>query len=121
MTEEGSGEHGAEGLAGVNGHRKGGAGAISTRSPLKDGLKRMPKASGPSDDDYIDVEAGIAVYCDNGAGKRTHAILRVSSASSHDLALAPRRSSRICALLGVAPVHKLGVFTRTPHRFEQRC
>lgn len=101
-SEVGSGEH-AGGLAGgVNSQWKGGAGASSKGSPLKDGLKRLPKASGPSDDESIDVKAGIAVYCDNGTGKRTQAILRVRSILLHSVALPLRRCSRRYALLGLA-------------------
>lgn len=60
-----------------NGHRKGGTGVTGKGSPRKDGKRPATEKSKRSKD--VDVESGIAVYCDDGAGKRTYATLRVRS------------------------------------------
>ena len=60
-----------------NGHRKGGTGVTGKGSPRKDGKRPAAEKSNCSKD--VDVESGIAVYCDDGAGKRTYATLRVRS------------------------------------------
>ena len=60
-----------------NGHCKGGTGVTGKGSPPKDGTRPATEKSKRSKD--VDVESGIAVYCDDGAGKRTFATLRVRS------------------------------------------
>ena len=78
--EEGGSERGlaTAGTGMYNGQRRGVAGSSGKGPAQKQGLKRLaiPKPAREQEPEEV-LNEGIAVYCDDGAGKRTHATLRV--------------------------------------------
>jgi len=70
--------HATAGLGMLNG-RRGLAGSSGKGPAQKQGMKRLsinPKSAREEEPEEV-LNEGIAVYCDDGAGKRTHATLRV--------------------------------------------
>ena len=82
--EEDNGERGHAAVRSgiLNGQRKGMAGSMGNGSTLKRGLKRLSLHKAARNEEHGDVlNEGIAVFCDDSSGKRTHATLRVRQAA----------------------------------------
>ena len=93
-----------DGVQGLSLEAADGAGAMSERSggvrkgglSQKEELRKAALGKAPDDQNEDDILEGIPVFCDDGAGTRTHATLRVKIAPA-TIARSGRHGSRLYA------------------------
>lgn len=92
-----------DGVQGLSLEAADGAGAMSERSggvrkgglSQKEELRKAALGKAPDDQNEDDILEGIPVFCDDGAGTRTHATLRVSHSRAR-LPCCGRPTSGVC-------------------------